>query len=274
LPYADINGLEFENFFGLVDRDRGSVVLSSYEYLNRLFLGSDHSVPEFAGILIANDPLFISLSNFGGLFGYTDTKGVSTAYDGSVALHGFLNDAPATLTLFDYNHDDVADQLKNSYLIAPGIVSTVDYDLKSGGVAVRQDSYTLDSVAGVALVMQNEVVDSLVRPVIKQVELSPAYSSAEARALPSAIEGNAIGELLRSASGLLTTIEAAEYLRLSPRTLEDMRVTGNGPHYYKLGPGKRSKVVYRREDLESWAQRFSFGSTSEYTVKPGRPVVG
>ena len=34
---------------------------------------------------------------------------------------------------------------------------------------------------------------------------------------------------LRSVSGLLTTVEAADYLRLSPRTLEDMRVTGNGP---------------------------------------------
>ncbi len=73
---------------------------------------------------------------------------------------------------------------------------------------------------------------------------------------------------LRSASGLLTTVEAAEYLRLSPRTLEDMRVTGNGPRYYKLGPGKRSKVVYRREDLETWLRRFGYASTSEYRYRP------
>lgn len=43
-----------------------------------------------------------------------------------------------------------------------------------------------------------------------------------------------------------------------------MRVTGSGPRYYKLGPGKRSKVVYRKEDLEAWFTRFGFSSTSEY----------
>jgi hypothetical protein len=70
--------------------------------------------------------------------------------------------------------------------------------------------------------------------------------------------------LLRSVSGLLTTVEAGEYLRLSPRTLEDMRVTGNGPRYFKLGPGRRSKVVYKREDLERWLGGFGYNSTSEY----------
>jgi hypothetical protein len=69
---------------------------------------------------------------------------------------------------------------------------------------------------------------------------------------------------LRGVSGLLTTAEAAEYLRLSPRTLEDMRVTGTGPRYFKLGPGKRSKVVYKYNDLDSWLGGFGFRSTSEY----------
>ena len=72
------------------------------------------------------------------------------------------------------------------------------------------------------------------------------------------------GTPLPPISGLLTTLEAATYLRLSPRTLEDMRVTGAGPRYYKLGPGKRSKVVYRKDDLEAWFTRFGFNSTSEY----------
>lgn len=71
--------------------------------------------------------------------------------------------------------------------------------------------------------------------------------------------------LLRNVSGLLTTAEAADYLRLSPRTLEDMRVTGRGPRYFKLGPGKRSKVVYRREELDAWLTQFGYGSTSEYS---------
>ena len=34
---------------------------------------------------------------------------------------------------------------------------------------------------------------------------------------------------------LLTTEEAAKYLRLSPRTLERYRVTGEGPRFLKVG---------------------------------------
>lgn len=64
----------------------------------------------------------------------------------------------------------------------------------------------------------------------------------------------------------LTTAEAAEYLRLKRRTLEDMRVTGVGPRYYKMGPGRMARVVYRKVDLDTWVERFSFGSTSEYKV--------
>jgi hypothetical protein len=67
-----------------------------------------------------------------------------------------------------------------------------------------------------------------------------------------------------SLSSLLTTVEAAAYLRLSGRTLEDKRVKGTGPKYYKVGPGKQSKVLYRVDDLESWFTEFKFGSTSEY----------
>ena len=62
----------------------------------------------------------------------------------------------------------------------------------------------------------------------------------------------------------MTSPEAAEYLRLSARTLEGMRVAGTGPRYYKVGPGRRAKVVYRVADLEEWLKQFQFGSTSEY----------
>ncbi len=62
----------------------------------------------------------------------------------------------------------------------------------------------------------------------------------------------------------LTTAEAADYLRLKRRTLEDMRVTGNGPRYYKMGPGRMSRVVYRMVDLENWVEKYAFASTSEY----------
>lgn len=69
-------------------------------------------------------------------------------------------------------------------------------------------------------------------------------------------------------SVLLTTIEAGEFLRVSPRTLEDKRVDGTGPRYLKVGPGKRAKVLYRMDDLEAWLAQFEYGSTSEYDAKP------
>lgn len=65
----------------------------------------------------------------------------------------------------------------------------------------------------------------------------------------------------------LTTREAAVVVRLSPRTLERLRLTGGGPKYLKLGGSqkKRGRILYRRADLLEWVQRAEFGSTSEYT---------
>ncbi len=58
---------------------------------------------------------------------------------------------------------------------------------------------------------------------------------------------------------LLTQREAASQLRLSERTLERLRLTGDGPRYAKAG----RRVVYRAEDLEAWiADRLRL-STSE-----------
>jgi len=67
---------------------------------------------------------------------------------------------------------------------------------------------------------------------------------------------------------LLTTAEAAGRLRLSPRTLERLRVSGDGPRYVKAGPGKRARVFYLGRDLDAWLSRFQFASTSEYTRRP------
>ena len=53
--------------------------------------------------------------------------------------------------------------------------------------------------------------------------------------------------------GYLTTPQAAEYLGLSPRTLEALRLRGGGPAY--CSP-KGSRIVrYRRVDLDSWMSR-------------------
>lgn len=53
-------------------------------------------------------------------------------------------------------------------------------------------------------------------------------------------------------SPFLTTKEAATYLRMSPRTIERLRVEGTGPPYKKCGTGKKAKVLYTFADLDAW----------------------
>ena len=57
----------------------------------------------------------------------------------------------------------------------------------------------------------------------------------------------------------LTNDEAADYLRLSPRTLEKQRVIGGGPRFRKFG----RRVMYAVADLEAWADARSFEMTSD-----------
>lgn len=59
-------------------------------------------------------------------------------------------------------------------------------------------------------------------------------------------------------SEVLTTPEAAEYVRLRKPTLERFRLTGEGPRYCKLG----GAVRYRRCDLDEWLQTRLIRSTS------------
>jgi excisionase family DNA binding protein len=58
----------------------------------------------------------------------------------------------------------------------------------------------------------------------------------------------------------MTTKQAAELLRLSKRTLERLRVAGNGPPFVK--PSSRA-VRYRLEDLQAWCSGRVVRSTSE-----------
>lgn len=62
-----------------------------------------------------------------------------------------------------------------------------------------------------------------------------------------------------SAPRYLTNCEAAAYLRLSPRTLEKLRVLGGGPRFRKFG----RRVLYAVTDLEGWADEHSYGMTSD-----------
>lgn len=57
----------------------------------------------------------------------------------------------------------------------------------------------------------------------------------------------------------LTNDEAAEYLRLSPRTLEKQRVIGGGPKFRKFG----RRVMYAVSDLDAWADARSYEATSD-----------
>lgn len=57
----------------------------------------------------------------------------------------------------------------------------------------------------------------------------------------------------------LTNDEAADYLRLSPRTLEKQRVIGGGPKFRKFG----RRVMYAVTDLDAWADQRSFEVTSD-----------
>ena len=49
-----------------------------------------------------------------------------------------------------------------------------------------------------------------------------------------------------------TVHEAAEFLRLSPQTLNNMRSKGTGPSYYKHG----RRVLYDVDELRAWSAHY------------------
>lgn len=53
-----------------------------------------------------------------------------------------------------------------------------------------------------------------------------------------------------------TSIQAAEYLCLKPKTLRNMRWRGQGPRYRKHG----SKVVYHVDELDKWSEERGLGA--------------
>ena len=58
--------------------------------------------------------------------------------------------------------------------------------------------------------------------------------------------------------------EAAAYLDLSPKTLQRMRVTGEGPPYVKA----RRRVIYDRLDLDDWTAKRKRRFTGEEIDDP------
>ena len=58
----------------------------------------------------------------------------------------------------------------------------------------------------------------------------------------------------------LTVTEAADYLRLKKRTLDNMRWMGTGPKFRKHG----GRIYYDFEELKEWSLNSRRNSTSEY----------
>ncbi len=74
-----------------------------------------------------------------------------------------------------------------------------------------------------------------------------------------------VGKPGPGAESLLTEQDVAALTRLSTRTLERRRLDGTGPTFIKLG----RRVVYRRQDVDTWIERNRFASTSEAEVRHG-----
>ena len=70
-------------------------------------------------------------------------------------------------------------------------------------------------------------------------------------------------------SPFMTPHEAAIYLRLSPRTLDNMRQRGTGPIYTKHG----GRIVYHRDDLVAWSQIHRQRTSTERETPLVKPVV-
>lgn len=53
----------------------------------------------------------------------------------------------------------------------------------------------------------------------------------------------------------LTAVEVADMLRMSERTLENLRLANKGPAYFRLGQGGRAKVIYNLSEVEKWLEK-------------------
>jgi len=70
---------------------------------------------------------------------------------------------------------------------------------------------------------------------------------------------DAAADVSRRRSELLTQREAAEFLRISPRSLERWRAEGRQPNFVCVG----RRRLYRLADLENFIAAHTVGSTAE-----------
>lgn len=70
-------------------------------------------------------------------------------------------------------------------------------------------------------------------------------------------------------SMVLSSKEAAVFLRLSLRTLEDLRRSGDGPAYAQAPGGSNRPCLYQKSDLLAWIGKNKLGSVAENAVRNG-----
>ena len=61
---------------------------------------------------------------------------------------------------------------------------------------------------------------------------------------------------------LIPSREAAAFIGVSPATLENWRVRGEGPPFHKT-PGRTGKVLYDPADIAAWREKRRFSSTAQ-----------
>jgi hypothetical protein len=61
---------------------------------------------------------------------------------------------------------------------------------------------------------------------------------------------------------LIPSREAAAFIGISPATLENWRVRGEGPAFIKT-PGRTGKVLYEPAQIQAWRAQRRFSSTAQ-----------
>lgn len=89
--------------------------------------------------------------------------------------------------------------------------------------------------------------------------MRPASPRPQAAPSPTPQQASTPPATTNTAPRYLTNDEAATHLRLSPRTLEKLRVIGGGPRFRKFG----RRVMYALSDLDAWADARSFEATCD-----------
>lgn len=79
---------------------------------------------------------------------------------------------------------------------------------------------------------------------------------------PQSRVGSPMGNIMQK---LIDTKAAAPLIGISPATLENWRVRGEGPSFHKT-PGRTGKVLYDPADIAAWREKRRFSSTAEATA--------